>query len=661
MKNVDAVEGDKIDFKVKVVGFPKPAVVFTRNGKEVKDDGKHIKIEEDGDSYRLIIDKVTKDDMGTYSCVAKNEHGTKSSDGDLNIKSKPSFKKKFGDVQSKEGDEMIEMTVQIEGSPTSVKWLLDGKEIKDGPNYKVIADDKTGIYKLQIPKVASEMAGKYTCEAINSEGKSECSGAMTVNSAPAFTQKLKDVQTIPGEKLVLDVKVKGEPAPEVKWAKDGEEISSDKIIKEKDGQLKLIVENVSEDDSGIYSCSASNIYGEMTTDCKVDVSSKPAFKKGLSNKEANEGESVEFTVETMPQAFKPTIRWFIGDMEINESKNKFELIPDVDSDKYKLKIKSADQDTAGTIKCICTNKYGSDETSASFTVVTKPKFITKLADAEAMENDPIFLSVTIDGTPTPSVKWLKDGEEVHVSANFILHEEKDGSHRLEVKKISVKDAGTYECKLTNKAGEASCKGKVNVVSKPSFIKNMEDIKVDEGVDVKFEVKVAGDPQPTVQWYYQDEQVSTKITAENEENVFRLIFGKAKKELAGEYYCVASNKIGSTKSKTGQLIINKSTKLEKPEFLKKMGNQSTMIGDSVKFVVKISGNPKPNVTWRINGEEVMANDSRYLVKDEGENTYSLLVCTVTLGDEGKYECIAKNEAGQVKDEGTLSAKGKFESN
>lgn len=68
----------------------------TKDGKELTIDGKRIKVsEESANAYTLTIQNATSADAGVYTCELRNEHGLKSSSGNLNIKSKYSLKEFF--------------------------------------------------------------------------------------------------------------------------------------------------------------------------------------------------------------------------------------------------------------------------------------------------------------------------------------------------------------------------------------------------------------------------------------------------------------------------------------------------------------------------------------------------------------------------------------
>lgn len=66
------------------------------------------------------------------------------------------------------------------------------------------------------------------------------------------------------------------------------------------------------------------------------------------------------------------------------------------------------------------------------------------------------------------------------------------------------------------------------------------------------------------------------------------------------------------------------------------------GDVVKLSCKVSGNPRPIVTWLQDGEPV-ETDNRVVSEIDG-NVNSLCFRSTVLDDEGEYQCKAQNDCG-----------------
>ncbi|XP_074954053.1 nexilin isoform X24 [Phalacrocorax aristotelis] len=80
----------------------------------------------------------------------------------------------------------------------------------------------------------------------------------------------------------------------------------------------------------------------------------------------------------------------------------------------------------------------------------------------------------------------------------------------------------------------------------------------------------------------------------------------------------------------------------PWFKKSLKNTSVVDGEPVRFTVKITGEPKPEVTWWFEGEMLQdSEDYQYIERGE---TYCLYLPETFPEDEGEYMCKAVNTRG-----------------
>ncbi|NXU70818.1 NEXN protein, partial [Oreotrochilus melanogaster] len=80
----------------------------------------------------------------------------------------------------------------------------------------------------------------------------------------------------------------------------------------------------------------------------------------------------------------------------------------------------------------------------------------------------------------------------------------------------------------------------------------------------------------------------------------------------------------------------------PWFKKSLKNTSVVDGEPVRFTVKITGEPKPEVTWWFEGE-LLQDSEDYQYIERGE-TYCLYLPETFPEDEGEYMCKAVNNRG-----------------
>ena len=87
----------------------------------------------------------------------------------------------------------------------------------------------------------------------------------------------------------------------------------------------------------------------------------------------------------------------------------------------------------------------------------------------------------------------------------------------------------------------------------------------------------------------------------------------------------------------------------PEVVENPKNQSAFIGSNVTFNCTATGLPTPAISWMKNNDSyAVTSNVRARVVPENKNNHSQLIITeVKIEDNGKYQCIARNSAGERK--------------
>ncbi|XP_012537087.1 obscurin isoform X3 [Monomorium pharaonis] len=474
-KQSEVSAGGSAMLDLQVKGYPKPDIKWTKDGQEIIAGGRIKYLWEDEESLSLVIKQVTAKDAGVYTIKAKNELGEDSTQIELIVKSAPKITKKQSDMMILIEDTGT-MTVQVEATPApEVSWYKDGQLIEESDRIKIIKEG-SDTYKLVIKNAKLTDAGSYSIVARNEINQTTEIWKVGIRCPPKIKKGLGEPRVInEGDTLNLLIEVESDGEPTINWYKDGQLLTtSDRVKMTKNGNNYILtVSGAKVEDAATYKAEVVNKHGTISDETRVRVRGIPRFKTKLCDISANEGElNIEFEVEV--EGFpKPSVHWFLGDVEITEKRTEYTRVEE--GDNYKLIIKEVKTELKGCYTCKVKNEYGENSSSSNLTVNTRPKLLKKLADQRLKEGDTLTLTFEVSGTPDPEVTWYKDGEEVTADARIKItrDSQRKESYDLTVTLLKGSDGGLYEVRAENELGYVTSKSKVIVLTET------EDEKVEK--------------------------------------------------------------------------------------------------------------------------------------------------------------------------------------
>ena len=98
--------------------------------------------------------------------------------------------------------------------------------------------------------------------------------------APKIERKnLKNITVREGEPIMLDIKVLGEPPPDIVWTLGNKTVTSSgaRRIEVNPNNTKFVIQNTERKDTGIYKIQATNKFGADNADFELTVISKFIF------------------------------------------------------------------------------------------------------------------------------------------------------------------------------------------------------------------------------------------------------------------------------------------------------------------------------------------------------------------------------------------------
>lgn len=452
-------------------GFPRPEVLWKHEGKTIEPGGRYRFLYEDAETMTLVIKNVTAEDAGVYTITAKNELGQDDTEMKLIVRRAPKIHKP-GDLFAPAG-EAYKMSIEVSGMPDpTAKFFKDGKEIVEDDRIKIHQAGE--YYLIKFAECHLSDSGVYSCAATNDLCTSKEVWNFTVTSPPNIRNKL-GAETIVDEKDVIElsVKVDAYPPPTVKWFKDGKEIPLDdpRIKLKIDGDnYSLKISGANRDDSALYTVELANDNGTIRDETRVHVKCAPKIKEHLKDVICNEGDTevqMQVTLDGYP---KPKAKWYLGDIEITETKYRFVEEGDENTTIFKCFIKEATTELRGKYTCKVSNEFGSEETSSNVTVNCKPKIKKTLIDTEVDEGTTLVLEVEIYSVPDPQIVWTKDGQEVHADSRIkiVRDSHRSETYCLTLNMVKGSDTGDYEIKATNFLGTSTSRSRVVVQSEFKF-------------------------------------------------------------------------------------------------------------------------------------------------------------------------------------------------
>ncbi|XP_066587330.1 obscurin isoform X6 [Prorops nasuta] len=687
--------GENLTLKIEIDSQIESSVTWLKDEEVLVEDDR-VKLSHDGDDYILKITGTVSTDAARYKVKATNQYGTVSDETRVKVHGIPRFKVKLQDTTVKEGDVDVEFNVQIESYPKpTVQWFFGDCEITEKREEFSIVEDGDNC-KLILKEVKSELKGKYSCKVANEYGESSCEATLTVNTKPKMTKKLSDVKVKEGDTLKLHVEVTGTPDPEIKWFKDGEEVSADTRIKiTRDKKRKesydLTVTLIKGSDGGVYEVRAQNEMGEVSCKSKVTIMTKTEEKIEEVEQEESSQKVQEEDLEKYQQAGveatpeivtsnledrtifetqttcfevkvtglpRPDGKWFKDGKQVRSSDRlRIEHV----SETFKLTLSRAQSDDEGIYSFVATNKLGEKTVEGFLTVASvaelrKPRFIEPLEDTDVADGATGEFKAVFTADPVPEISWSYNGSEISPEDERIKMTLKtkpatsdkltECSVSLSVPEVKAGDTGEYSLFLINKHGEAEASARLDLLLRPE-VQKFEDHSAPLEEITQWEVVVVGNPKPKIMWVKGEDteiQQSDKheLSEDRRNNKYTLKINGVDFDDAGTYKVVAENFLGDASAQAELKILTM-----EPTFVAELSDVHSDDREDIELKLRADGIPKPKVKWLKDGVAINQDDRHFVATyDEGQVATSLFIKHFSLEDVGTITCEATNCVGKA---------------
>ncbi|XP_053943424.1 neurofascin isoform X18 [Cuculus canorus] len=308
------------------------------------------------------------------------------------------------------------------------------------------------------------------------------------------------------------------------------------------------------------------------------------------------------------------------------------------------------EDYEGEYQCFARNDYGTALSSKIHLQVSKsPLWPKEKVDViEVDEGAPLSLQCNPPpGLPSPVIFWMSSSmEPIHQDKRVSQGQNGD----LYFSNVMLQDAQTdYSCNARfhfthtiQQKNPYTLKVKTTrgiTETTPSFMYpygTSSSQMVLRGVDLLLECIASGVPAPDIMWYKKGGELPAgKTKMENFNKALRI--SNVSEEDSGEYFCLASNKMGSIRHTISVRVKAAPYWLDEPQ------NLILAPGEDGRLVCRANGNPKPTIQWLVNGEPIEAsppNPSREVAGD------TIVFRDTQIGSSAVYQCNASNEHGYL---------------
>ncbi|XP_076994026.1 obscurin-like isoform X3 [Tamandua tetradactyla] len=369
LQNQEVQDGYPVSFDCVVTGQPTPSIRWFKDGKVLEEDDHYMINEDQQGGHQLIITAVVPADMGVYRCLAENSVGVSSTKAELRV-----------DLTSTDYETAADATET--SSYFSAQGYLSSRE-------------QEGI------------------ESTAEEGQ-----------LPQVVEELKDLQVAPGMHLAkFHLKVKGYPAPQLYWFKDGQPLAPSAHIRMTDKKTlhSLEIVSVTREDAGQYSAYITNTVGAAYSSARLLVQGpdEPEEKPGsdvygrlvpprllerFTSKKVKTGSSITFSVKVEGHP-PPAVHWLREEAE----QGVLWIGPDTpgytvasSAQQHSLVLLDVGRQHQGTYTCIATNAAGQALCSAGLHVSGLSKEAGAAEDQGRVKE--ALISTFLQGTQAATVQ-----------------------------------------------------------------------------------------------------------------------------------------------------------------------------------------------------------------------------------------------------------------
>ena len=554
----------------------------------------------------------------------------------------------------------LSLETEVSGKPKpGYRWLRNGREVTEQPGrvkFEEKKKDKSSLFIMIIEEIWEIDDGEYTCQAFNSMGYTSTSCRVKVGAPPRIEYIPSELHLPEGDNTKIKVKWSGDMPFTVNIYRNGTEITESARFKMTlfDEFLIIFMRDINKDDAGRYTVKVSNPSGSTEESFMIYISGLPGAPIGPL-------EVSEITSHTCKLAWSPPefdggskVTHYVverRDIRHNEwiviasfcKSTNFAVQGLTEGQEYLFRILAANVNGTGPpldgvnpIRAKPPHDPPSAPGKPSITAIGGD-FVNLSWDRPENDGGSRIKGYWIEKREIGLEIWQRANQYLHSATQFNITNLIEG-RSYEFRVFAENDIGV----------SAPSTNSQQVVAKdpdepqpPEIVSPLKTIAVIEEKDGKFECQINGTPRPNVTWYKGARELfnSGKHEITQIGNSYFLTVKSVFGEDEDTYTCRASN-MGGTKSSKAELKIKQPPRLNIPPRFRDSAFFDK--GENACIKIPFTGNPKPRINWKKDGETVESG-ARFQVKTE-ERHALLSITDCCKDDSGPYTITAENELG-----------------
>ncbi|XP_029720278.2 protein turtle isoform X1 [Aedes albopictus] len=401
----------------------------------------------------LNLTNIRESDQGWYECkvVFLNRPPKQHKNGTwfhLDVHAPPRFSVTPEDIIYVNLGDSIILNCQADGTPTpEILWYKDANPVDPSSTVGIFNDGT----ELRISTIRHEDIGDYTCIARNGEGQVSHTARVIIAGGAVIMVPPTNQTKLEGEKVQFTCEAKAMPGNvTVRWFREGSPVREvaaleTRVTIRKDGSL--IINPVSADDSGMYTCEVSNGIGE------------PQSASAFLNIEYPAKVTFTPTIQYLPFRLAGVVQCYIKAnpplQYVTWTKDKRLLEPYQTKDivimnNGSLLFTRVNQNHQGRYTCTPYNAQGTQGSSGhmevlvrkppAFTIEPDPLYQRKVGESVEMHCD----AQEAEGTTKPTITWQRrDGQPLQKNRVRIMN------GNITIDNLRRSDFGYYQCVASN--------------------------------------------------------------------------------------------------------------------------------------------------------------------------------------------------------------------